>query len=251
MQFILGANADIGNARKLQEDFIRAVEFGNDMLAIVADGTGATNDYLHPAVVAANSIINEFQDIINEDKDLFDQDPLFFLRRAMLNANSMIGMLKLADDQLYSGYAASVSAVYLTEGGKIHFAHAGDTRIYLLRNGVLNQMTEDHTEARRKQNEGLLLPGDDYYTSDDRLKVTNGIGMVSNPQIDTMEGSLKENDILLMTTDGVHYALTSDDMKTIILNAENEIDASEKLIYASKNLVEYPDNMAAIVIGVR
>ena len=249
MRFNLGANSDIGNTRKLQEDYVNYKEFGNDIFAIIADGTGTSDDRIQPAVTIINSMINEISDIKNENDALFNSDPLFFIRRAMLNANSIIGVMKMSNEELYYGYAASVSAIYLKESGEIYYAHSGNTRIYLLRDTKLNILTEDHTVAMQRVNEGELSM-DHYYITDDRLKVTSGIGLSTEPVIYVNQGRIKVNDILVLTTDGIHYALTPENMVDVILNSQDVVDASEKLVYASKNFVNYPDNMTAMLIGI-
>ena len=59
MKFNLGANSDIGNTRRLQEDYVNFKEFDNDIFAIIADGTGTSDDRIQPAVTIINSMINE------------------------------------------------------------------------------------------------------------------------------------------------------------------------------------------------
>ena len=101
----------------------------------------------------------------------------------------------------------------------------------------------------QRVNEGELSM-DHYYITDDRLKVTSGIGLSTEPVIYVNQGRIKVNDILVLTTDGIHYALTPENMVDVILNSQDVVDASEKLVYASKNFVNYPDNMTAMLIGI-
>lgn len=248
MRYDLGAHLDIGVGRKLQEDYVRFQEFGGDLLAVVADGTGTTDDYLQPAVLAVNNILKDVSLMVEKHSVLFNQDPLFFLEQAMLNANRMIGMLKLANEERYSGYMASVSTLFLTEKGEFYYAHAGNTRIYLLRANNLLQLTEDHTVGMQKIAEGVMQESL-YYTHEDRLKLTSGIGFADQPQIYLNQGKIKNNDILIMTSDGIHYALLPDVMVRTILESESVVNAAENLVYLAVNEVHYPDNMAAVIIG--
>lgn len=68
------------------------------------------------------------------------------------------------------------------------------------------------------------------------------------PHIQTFHGKLKENDIVLMSTDGLHYAIQPEAMSNIILESTNCMEAARNLIDAAKNVVKYPDNMSAMVI---
>lgn len=255
MKFIFGANSDIGNSRKLQEDYVMVKEYpkGNiqegdsDILAVVADGTGTSDDRLQPAVLAVSTIMDSI-DYIKNESDLFNKNPLFFLKKAMLEANNILGTLKIANEEFYSGYAASISLLYMTSEGRIYYAHAGNTRIYLLRQGNLIQMTEDHTVAQQKIDNGEEI---NYYLSSDRLKMTNGIGLVADPLIYCNEGNIKTNDIIIMTSDGIHYAIQPEYITNIILESEDPISAATNLVNASKDVVQYPDNASAIIIAER
>ena len=62
------------------------------------------------------------------------------------------------------------------------------------------------------------------------------------------DGKLKENDIVLMSSDGLQYAIQPDAMAAIILESKDCMEASKNLIDASKNIIKYPDNMSAMVI---
>ena len=250
MRFLYGANTDIGNSRRFQEDHIMCKEYdtasGKDLLAIIADGTGTSDDRLQPAILATNAVIESIDGIKNEAEYLFRQDILFFIKKAMLEANNALGVLKMANEEFYSGYACSMTVLYITEKGEIFYGHAGNTRIYLLRQGMLNLLTNDHTKAQQRLDNGENI---DYYASSDRLIMTNGIGLVADPEIYTNQGRIKENDILIMTTDGVHYAIQPEYIKSIVLESADPVTAATNLVISSRDVVQYPDNVSAIVIA--
>lgn len=249
MNYIYGAHSDIGNSRRFQEDFMMCKEYGSDILAIIADGTGTSDDRLQPAVLAVNSIVENI-DIVKEEADeLFVRNPLFFLKRAMIEANNLLGVLKMANEEMYYGYASSLSMLYLNAEGQLFYAHVGNTRIYLLRGGELIPMTTDHTVAQEKLDRGELQT--DYYATTDRLKVTSGLGLSTTPEIYVNQGKIKENDILVLTTDGVHYAIRPEYITSIILESSDPATASNNLVTAAKDVVQYPDNISAIVIAER
>ena len=249
MNYIYGAHSDIGNSRRFQEDFIMCREYGSDILAIIADGTGTSDDRLQPAVLAVNSILENITSVKEEDDELFSKNPLFFLKRAMIEANNLLGVLKMANEEFYYGYAASLSMLYLNSEGQIYYTHIGNTRIYLLRGGELRPLTIDNTVAQEKIDRGE--ENIDYYATTDRLKVTEGLGLSVNPDIYINQGRLKENDILVLTTDGVHYAIRPEYITSIILESADPATASNNLVIAAKDVVQYPDNISAIVIAER
>lgn len=249
MRYLYGAVADIGIARRLQEDYVMCKEYetqnGSNLLSIIADGSGTTDDRLQPAVLATNTFINSFESIKNEKPELFDSDPLYFIERAMKEANNALGLLKIANEELYNGYATTMSVLYLTDDGSIYYAHAGNTRIYLMRNSQLIKLTEDQTRAQQRLDEGEDI---DYYLSSDRLVLTNGLGMSAEPVIYSNKGKIKANDIFIMTSDGVHYAVREEFIPRLVLEGINPENAAQNLVAGAKD-TEYPDNISAIVIA--
>lgn len=84
-----------------------------------------------------------------------------------------------------------------------------------------------------------------------RLKLTSGLGKIIDPKIEIFNGQMKDTDIVLMTTDGIHYALRPDAMTEIILNSPPEgTEATKALIKAAKEIVKYPDNMSAMIVYI-
>ena len=167
------------------------------------------------------------------------------LGQLQMNTNSLtykLAVLKAADMAIYD-YSSDDSP-----DRKIAIGHSGNTRLYIIRNGKVNLITHDHTQAYELLQEGKI-DSETYYVHDGRLKLTSGIGKIINPRIDTISGKLQEQDLVLMTTDGIHYALRPDAMSEIILNSPPEgTEATNALVNAAKNIVKYPDNMSAMLI---
>lgn len=247
-KYILGASSDIGFERESQEDFIQFKELdNNNILAIIADGTGSVKEHLQPATMATMSVISEINDIYTENAELLLGNPLFFLKRAIINANNQLGALKLGNEEIYSGYAASITCALLDANNKIHIAHAGNTRFYIMRDAKLIQITSDHTKAQKLFDEGEI-DANTFHVHPDRLKMTSGVGMISDPEIMTITCSKKENDLIVMTSDGIHYAIRPDAMTKIILDSGDCVLAAKNLIEAARDVLKYPDNMSAIII---
>lgn len=245
--YICGATADIGVERESQEDFVQYKELGNNLLCVIADGTGSVREHSQPATIVVMDIIETFSNIYKKEPEILKEKPEFFLELAMRSANRILGALKMGNEELFYGYAASVTCCYITEDQKLYVAHSGNTRLYLMRNGLLKQLTKDHTKAAELLNEGKIDLGT-YHVHPDRLKLTSGLGVVLDPEIQVFRGSLKDQDLLLLTTDGIHYAIQPEAMAEIILRSEDCIPATQNLIDAAKNIIKYPDNMSAILI---
>lgn len=246
-KYICGATVDIGVERESQEDYVQYREFGEHLFCIVADGAGSQKGYSQPAVIVVSDIIETLTEIFEENEELFLQNPEFFLKRTMLCANRVLGGFKMGNEERFYGYAASVTCSLFCKDGRFFVAHTGNTRLYILRNSMLTQMTKDQTKAAELLNEGKINL-ETYHVHPDRLVITDGLGVLLKPHIQTFHGKLKENDIVLMSTDGLHYAIQPEAMSNIILESTNCMEAARNLIDAAKNVVKYPDNMSAMVI---
>ena len=77
--------------------------------------------------------------------------------------------------------------------------------------------------------------------------ITGGLGVVVDPIIQTYSGKIKDLDFLLMTTDGIHYAVRPEPMAELVIRSEKSEDAVNSLVTAAKSL-QYNDNMSAIVV---
>lgn len=247
--FLYGASVDIGSERELQEDFVRVVELdATHLLCIIADGSRSLKDHVQPGPIVASEIESDVKMLFQEQPNLFMDAPDFFLKLAMLHANRILGAFKMGNEELYSGYAASVSCCILTADNHIYLAHSGNTRIYMMRGGKIFPLTQDMTKGADLLAEGVL-DEETYYVHPDRLKLTSCLGMVDSPQIQTRRGRFNNNDLILMTTDGIHYAIRPEYIAEFVMQAPpTPVDAAMQLTEAAK-ATKYPDNAACIVVG--
>lgn len=248
-KYNLGAMADIGVERESQEDFVQYRDLDdNTLLAIIADGTGSAKGFLQPAVIVTMNIINEIEDIYKNYTDLFMSNPDFFIERAMKNANTVLGAYKMSNEELLSGYAASVTVALFTRDNKAYISHVGNTRFYVMRKSKIIQLTKDQTKAQELFDNGEI-DEETYYVHPYRLSITDGLGISTDPQISNMCINIYPTDLFLMTTDGIHYAIRPDNLKDLVLSGQNVVPACQNLISAAKDIIKYPDNMSAIVVG--
>lgn len=254
--YIYGGASDIGYKREVNEDYINIVELDDKTLfAIVADGAGSKCSAIQPASIVASEMLQILRRVFAENKDLFLSHMGLFLQEAIHTANRVLGAFKLGNEEMYAGFGASVTCCVCTAGGKFTLAHCGNTRLYLIRINqkdkvpTIKQISQDHTKARRLVDEGLLTI-EHYHTHPDRLVITNSLGVTTDPVIQINSGALKENDILLMTSDGIHYSIIPEAIMQLVVSSENCDGASAALIEASK-IQKYPDNMSAVVLWNR
>lgn len=245
MNYLVRGAVDIGLERNFLEDYIRTEDFeDSSILAIIADGSGTHDDRIQPAKFATDVFVDYFKKFRSEIYDYFKAYPTYYIEKCMNIANLALGTLHMANEELYSGYMTTMTVVYLDSEGHLYYSHIGNTRLYLLRNGQFTQMTTDHTLAQEKLDNNEEI---EYYLSMDRLKLTRCLGLSTELNIESRYGTIKENDVLLLTSDGIHYAVREEEMLRLVLQSSVD-DACPVLIEGAKS-VNYPDNMAAIVIA--
>lgn len=250
MPYRFAATSDIGAEREKMEDYMAYSDLdgkSENLFCVIADGTTSREGYFQPAQMVVTDIINGVNRLYSEKPEIFRSDPLFCLKTVLSDANKYLGLLQIANEEVFSGYAASVTCCYFDENRRIFGAHAGNTRLYIVRDGKLNQITHDHTVAAMLVSEGKM-DLESYYLSSQRLQMTSGIGLVTDPEIQVFKGKLKENDIILMTTDGIHYALRPEPMAELLLKAGEPLASTEALVHGARYEVQYADNMAAMII---
>jgi len=135
-----------------------------------------------------------------------------------------------------AGMATTLTAVVL-RGGFYYFSHVGDTRLYLLRNGVLSRLTTDHVWDRPEM----------------RHVLTRAIGLDSRIAIDHGMGELRERDVFLLASDGMWSSMTEYDLTVALsdlaMGNANAATTAERLVNAAlKNGSQ--DNISALALKV-
>lgn len=254
--YTYGGTADCGYGREVNEDFFDFVVLSENVLfALVADGAGSKQNGLglQPAVVASSEITETIRRLYAYDPEMFLAHPTEMLLEAVNVANRVIGAFKVANDELYSGFGVCISCCLIYENSKFCFVHCGNTRIHLLRlqtdgSSRIIQLTQDHTKAAQMLQEGIIK-GEEYYGHPARYVFTSGIGIVASPELQTYTGRLKKGDILLLTTDGIHYAIRPEAMGDIVLQAGNWSAATRALVDGAK-MLKMEDNATAALVFI-
>jgi serine/threonine protein phosphatase PrpC len=191
-----------------------------DNLFVVAEGVGG--DYLGEMAKekACRGISSSFFKYLSEERS-----PGMALVNALKDVNE-----ELLQERKKIGkkMAASVSVAYVPS--KImYFSHLGDSRIYCLHKGEIVQLTKDHTVG---QENPLAEIGD----RDPRIlrALTDGLGIHERPDIKLKTFALEENDIILMTTEGLTRYLSNMQIQRLSLKETALKKLSRRLIDEAK-----------------
>ena len=167
--------------------------YASSRLIAVADGMGGA--------AAGDLASAETMNIIRQlDRELSDVDPLTALEEAVRTANQHLGDL-VANDPAVEGMGTTLEAM-LWDGQRFATAHIGDSRAYRLRDGVLTQISSDHTFVQSLVDEGKLTPAEARGHPHRSLLLRVLLGRDDNePDLDHVEGQL--GDRYLLCSDGL------------------------------------------------
>jgi protein phosphatase len=170
------------------------------------------------------------------------------LENAVRRANGRI--LKAASENAdYAGMGTTVSAV-LVEDGHASLVNVGDSRVYLLRDGRLEQLTRDDSWVRQLVDEGAPLSDDDIQRHPMRHVLTEVVGVRPDLLPKVAVHDLKSGDVLLLASDGLHGVLSADDLQTGLQAQATPGAIAEQLVrQAVANGAT--DNVTALVVRVR
>jgi PPM family protein phosphatase len=227
----VGARTDIGRSRRINEDGYLV----RDPLFAVADGMGG-----HQGGEVASSLALETLGRLNAGQD----GALRALVEEIRRANREV-LEKGGADPALQGMGTTLT-VLLTEGEKAHVAHVGDSRAYLLRDGNLQQLTEDHTLVQRMVREGRLTPDEaDHHPQ--RSILTRALGVDEEVPVDELTLPIHSGDRLLLCTDGLTGMIGEKRIQDI-LEAQRDPQAASNQLVEEANRAGGDDNITVIVL---
>ncbi|CAN5116752.1 protein phosphatase 2C domain-containing protein [soil metagenome] len=210
-------------------------------LFVVADGMGG-----HAGGDVASAIA--VKRITETDRQYASpNDAEFALRSALLAANSLLAETLFEHGEL-TGMGTTVSGIVRVDD-HIAMAHIGDSRIYLFRDGVLKQITADHTFVQRLVDSGRITP-EEAAVHPRRSVLMRVLGDVdASPEIDTAVMKTLPGDRWLICSDGLSSYVAEDKIQTVMASIPTAQDAAERLVKESLDQGA-PDNVTIVIVDV-
>ena len=188
-------------ARATNQDRMGYCFTRDTLLMLVADGMGG---HLH-GDVAAHLALQAAAACFQADARPLLVDPPAFLDRALRHAHHEILRHQLLHDLPEAPRTTIVTCV--VQQGRAWWAHAGDSRLYWLRDGQIVSRTRDHSKVQNLIDLGQIEPAE-ADTHPERNKVLNCLGSPFEPTVDPGgDVALEPGDTLMLCTDGVWSAL--------------------------------------------
>jgi PPM family protein phosphatase len=205
MRFSVFQDSLLGQ-RQINQDRMGYCFTRDALLMVLADGMGGHPRGEIAAQTAMQTIAAEFQ----AQASPLLADPIDFLDTAIRRAHREILRYQTMNQLPESPRTTIVACV--VQRSRIWFAHAGDSRLYVLREGQVLRRTRDHSKVQSLLALGLIQPGEEL-THPERNKVLNCLGSPFEPTIEVTNAiALAPNDRVLLCSDGVWSGLPEADL---------------------------------------
>jgi len=231
------AVSDVGLTRSNNQDSA----YAGHRLFVVADGMGghAGGDVASAAVIQHLVTIDDEYSTPSEAEQA--------LQNGLLTASDQLADL-VAEHPELTGMGTTVSGIALI-GRSVVVAHIGDSRIYRLRDGLLTQLTSDHTFVQRLVETGRIT-ADEALHHPKRSVLMRVLGDVDAvPEIDTMIFDTRPGDRWLLCSDGLSSYVEADTILSIMNDRLPTESTTAALLKASYD-AGAPDNVTVVLLDV-
>jgi PPM family protein phosphatase len=236
-----GVQTDRGLRRAKNED--TAVADKNGAWFLVADGMGG-----HAAGEVASQLAASTVSELLGGGRILDSNPGLALRRAAQEANTRVFETQRSRPEC-AGMGTTLTLLAFS-GNRYHIAHVGDSRAYLMRDGLISQLTKDHSVVWQLFESGILAK-DELSRHPNKNLITRSIGTNPQAEIDIEEDETREGDVFLLCSDGLADVVPDESICKILS------DGGKSPQQICADLVESaldaggPDNVTLVVVRLR
>jgi serine/threonine protein phosphatase PrpC len=152
------------------------------------------------------------------------------------------------EDSNASGMGTTIT-VALVEDGVIAIGHVGDSRAYLIRDGKLEQLTEDHSLVAELVRSGRLSP-EEAETHPQRSVITRALGTDPDVDVDSFSIEGKSGDLFLICSDGLTSMVDDQTILEAVERQRSDLDAAAKELVAAANRSGGEDNITVVFFEI-
>ena len=232
-----GGATDVGRVRQNNQDSY--LVDNDERLYVVADGVGGHRGGEVASATAVDTV-----------KDSFSYRNLIGLIEAVLRANRAVWERSQADPNL-RGMGTTLTAVALVEEDgeeRLAVVNVGDSRAYLLQQGELSQLSEDHSLVEEMVREGRLTR-EEADVHPQRSLITRALGLDPDVEVDNWQLLPNEGDRILLCSDGLTNEVSDSVIASILRRLADPDEAAAELVSQAKTNGG-SDNITVVVVDV-
>ena len=255
MNFIAAGLSDVGLPREHNEDSFCILP--EHRLFVVADGMGGhrAGDI---ASRMATSEVKAFFDATDVDAD-GDSWPAQGEAELHPDQSRLVSAVKLANQRIFQASLRNrsvqgmgttiVGALFDRAERKLHVAHVGDSRAYLVRSGKITQLTRDHSLL----NDYLLVMPNLSEAQKQRLPsnvITRALGMQDAVAVDVCTEGVEAGDVYVLCSDGLNGMVSDERILDLVHGADGDIERAAKGLVAEANQNGGEDNVTVVLVQI-
>jgi serine/threonine protein phosphatase PrpC len=230
-----GALTETGRRRPHNEDTFVC----EPPLFAVADGVGGAQAGEIASRLAAGALEERPPGALGEST----------LVQLLQEANARIYQRALADPDM-AGMGTVATALLVDEAaGTVAIGHVGDSRAYRLRDGVLEQLTPDHSLVGELVRAGRLST-EEAEQHPHRSVITRAVGTEPSVEVETMTAAVEPGDLYLICSDGLTDIVRDAHIAELIATVDNDPDAAAEALVAAANDAGGIDNITVVIFEI-
>jgi len=246
--FSIGYQSDTGRVRTQDEDSLAIMDVSTiyhsqeqrRILMIVADGLGGHAK----GEIASRLVVETVTRTVGLGLLEVIDDAEALLRSSLLQANHII--LDQVQTHPANQGMGSTASVALVDDQRLFVGHVGDTRVYVIRNQMI-QITNDHSTVQQLIDRGLITR-EQARTHPRRNEVTRALGIQSQVKVDTHTLRLETGDYILLCCDGLINEVQDMEIQNLVLRSTNVQQACDKLVELANQRGGH-DNISIVLVG--
>lgn len=235
-----------GMVRSHNEDSIAAdAEIG---LAVLADGMGGYNAGEVASGIAVELIKTEMKKSLEGRRgELNGQDAERLITEHSTRANAAIYQASQSQPQ-YSGMGTTL-VVALWHDNKVSVGHIGDSRLYRLRGGALEQVTRDHSLLQEQIDSGMITKEQARHSQNKNL-VTRAVGIDPEVETEVHTYPVQAGDVYVLCSDGLNDMVTDQDIELTLSSLQANLPLAAQQLVQQANDNGGRDNVSVILVRV-
>lgn len=250
MSLVISGKTDVGSIRQNNEDNLYFSE--SDGLLLVADGMGGHAS----GEVASKITVDIMRDYFNGIKEGRQLQVGTYQEDFSEHTNRLGSAVRLANQAIYEaakgnplwhGMGTTIAATLIT-GNRLSIAHVGDSRVYLIRAGGMEQLTDDHSFVSEQVKQEIISK-EQAKASEMKNVLTRALGVNPDVEVDLDELSLLDGDVLVLCSDGLTGMVEDDEIFAIVNTLHDPVAACEDLVNRA-NQNGGRDNITVIIAEI-
>ena len=244
MVMVFAEECDRGKLREENQDTVWHARIALGELLIVADGIGG---YLGGAT-ASQMAVNGFHKYLANLAQDYPPDRAIREASAFTNANILAEAHSLNSDFRRMGSTVVLALLQQdTSGTRVWIGHIGDSRAYLVRDGQLSRLTNDHSAVQALLNRNLITPLEALHHPDGSV-LTRSLGHKPEVEIDINMFPLVDGDSLILCSDGLWGYVPEKNIQMVAANPELTLEIAARTLLNLALAAGGPDNIGIEIV---